>query len=202
MGVHKGTPDLIETVDAIARKRPVVVVPLLMAAAYTLRAMRTRLEHAFPPGERPLLTRPIGTHPRFADLILNEGRLGCTRRGWQPDASGLLLVGHGTRRDPTSGRTTRRHAAMVMAAKAFQEVGIAFLDEPPSVPEAMARFATSNVVVVGLFLDRGEHGEEDIPELLQPFGPRTHYTGPVGLDPLVPALVLDQLRALAADAAA
>ena len=196
VGCHKGRPDLVEVVRIQLRRGPVVVVPLLMAAGYTLRAIQTRLDQGLAPAPRPPMTRPLGTHPRFAELILNEARLGCARRGWDPARTGMLLVGHGTGRDPTSGKTTRRHAATVMATRRFAEVGIAFLDEPPSVPDAIARFESGHVVVVGLFLDRGEHGEADIPELLAGTEARTHYTGPLGIDPLVPDLILDQLHAL------
>jgi sirohydrochlorin cobaltochelatase len=167
-----------------------------MAAGYTLRAIRLRLDAGLAPQPRPPITRPLGTHPRFAELILNEALLGCARRGWEPARSGMLLVGHGTGRDPTSGGTARRHAATVMHAGRFAEVGIAFLDEPPTVPEALARLESPHVVVVGLFLDRGEHGEADIAGLLAGSGARAYYTGPLGVDPLVPDLVLDQLRRL------
>lgn len=39
-----------------------------------------------------------------------------------------------------------------------------------------------------------EHGEEDIPALLEGVGKHALYTGPVGVDPMVPDLVLDQIR--------
>lgn len=202
VGCHKGAPDLVEVVKSVAARGPVVIAPLLMAAGYTLRAIQRRLDEGLAPHPRPPMSRPLGVHPRFADLILNEALLGCARRGWDPGASGMLLVGHGTGRDPTSGGTTRRHAATVMATGHFAQVGIAFLDEPPAVPDALARFDCPHVVVVGLFLDRGEHGEADIPALLAGAGDRADYTGPLGVDPLVPDLVLDQLRALRSDAAA
>ena len=47
-------------------------------------------------------------------------------------------------------------------------------------------------VVVGLFVDAGEHGEEDIPALLAPAGERAVYAARIGPDPLVTELLLDQ----------
>ena len=48
-------------------------------------------------------------------------------------------------------------------------------------------------VAIGLFVDAGEHGEEDVPALL---GDRAAYAGPMGPDPLVTDLIsLDQVHA-------
>jgi sirohydrochlorin cobaltochelatase len=194
VGCHKGEPDLVEVVGN-APEGPVVIAPLLMAEAYTLRAMTRRLEDA---AGRPFQVAPVlGTHPRFTDLILGEGLAGCTAGGWAPAETGLLLVGHGTRRDPNSGETTYRHAKRVRAAARFAEVAVGFLDQDPSIEEALSALPAARVVAVGLFMDRGEHGEEDIPALLAASGREAIYSGPVGVDPLVPDLILDQIRAAA-----
>ena len=189
-GCHKGTPDLVEVVRQ-APSGPVVVAPLLMAEAYTLRAMTRRLEAG---AGRPFWIAPVlGTHPRFAGLIVREGLAACAARGWRPVGTALLLVGHGTRRDPNSGATARRHADSVRASGRFAEVAVGFLDEAPAVPDALAGLAAERCIAVGLFLDRGEHGEEDVPALLGAGPKAAVYSGPVGIDPRVPNLVLDLL---------
>jgi len=82
-------------------------------------------------------------------------------------------------------------------------VASAFLDEPPHVAEALAAVRARQSVAVGLFMDAGEHGEEDIPALLAPAGGRAAYAGPIGIDPLVTELILEQAKgALAAHVAA
>ena len=57
----------------------------------------------------------------------------------------------------------------------------------------LARLATPHVVVVGLFADSGSHGESDVPRLLEVAGRDAAYTGPVGLAPEMPRLILDQV---------
>ena len=52
--------------------------------------------------------------------------------------------------------------------------------------------------MVGLFIDRGEHGEEDIPDILEKTDPEATYTGPIGTDPHVTALLLEQIEAVLA----
>ena len=41
---------------------------------------------------------------------------------------------------------------------------------------------------------RGEHGEEDIPEILSGTDPEAVYTGPIGADPRIAGLLLDQIE--------
>ena len=48
--------------------------------------------------------------------------------------------------------------------------------------------------MVGLFIDRGEHGEEDIPAILAEADPEAVYTGPIGADARVTDLLLDQIN--------
>lgn len=196
-GCHKGEPDLVEVVRA-APTADVLVAPLLMAEGYTLRALSARLEDGLPPQQRPLVLPALGVHPRFASLIEREAEVGCADKGWPMRETALLIVGHGTRRDPNSGGTTRGHAVEIERRGRFAEVAVAFLDQEPSVPDALAALTAPRCVAVGLFLDRGEHGEEDIPELLAPAGGRAVYTGPVGVDPLIPDLILEQLHAMRA----
>lgn len=190
-GCHKGEPDLVEAVRD-APEGPVVIAPLLMAEAWTRRAMARRLAEGA--GRAFEMTPVLGVHPRFADLVVREGLAGCEGRGWKPQATGLLLVGHGTRRDPNSGATTERHAEGARASGRFSGVAVGFLDQDPSVPAALRAMPPGPVVAVGLFLDRGEHGDEDIPYLLDEVPRETVYSGPVGVDPLVPDLILDQVR--------
>ena len=126
---------------------------------------------------------------------MREGLAGCAARGWAPGETGLLLVGHGTRRDPNSSGTACGHAGRVRGAGGFARVAVGFLDQDPSVAAALTAMEPERVVAVGLFLDRGEHGEEDIPALLREADREAIYSGPIGVDPMVPVLILDLVRA-------
>lgn len=193
-GCHKGAPDLVEVVRA-APTAEVVVAPLLMAEGYTLRAMSARLARDLPPERRPVILPALGAHPHLAALIEREATAACAANEWPTAETALLIVGHGTRRDPHSGATARRHAAGIERRGGFAEVAVAFLDQEPSVADALEALKATRCVAVGLFLDRGEHGEEDVPDLLAPAGGRAVYTGPIGIDPMVPDLILEQLSA-------
>jgi sirohydrochlorin cobaltochelatase len=198
----RGWPGLAETVAAV-RGTTVVVAPLLMAEGYTLAAVHRRLEGVARPGLRRLVCPPVGAHPRLVDIISSRALTLCGARTWRPADSALLIVGHGTERHRESSATARRHAARIAAQDVFAEVAVAFLDEPPRVPDALRALGAAQAVAVGLFVDAGEHGQEDIPALLAPAGDRAAYAGPIGPDPLISELILDQvLSALAASIAA
>jgi sirohydrochlorin cobaltochelatase len=206
----RGRPGLAETLAALRAgappvPSPIYLAPLLMAEGYTLRAMLRRLGDGAPApgpaaGRGLLLCPPVGTHPRLAVAMAAKALVACRARSWPPEETALLIVGHGTRRDPNSGATARRHARWIGAGGAFAEVAVAFLDEPPAVPEALAGLTAPRCVAVGLFVDRGEHGEEDIPRLLASaagdgWRGAAAYAGPIGPDPLVADLILDRVRA-------
>jgi sirohydrochlorin cobaltochelatase len=198
----KGKPGLREVVAAV-RAPELVFAPLLMAEGYTLQAMLAKLERAPDRSRRVTVCQPVGVHPRLADVIAAKARALCARKAWRPADTALLIVGHGTERHPDSGATTHRHAGQIAAQGIFAQVTTGFLDEHPRLPQALDALGGAQCVVVGMFVDAGEHGEEDIPALLAPAGERAVYAGPIGPDPLVTELILDQAHAaLAAGIAA
>ena len=193
----KGTPELGATIESLEAQPRILLVPMLMAEGYTLRTLHRRLEQ-LGAGVRARLSvaAPVGSHPRLGWMIAARARDACASRRWRPGETGLLVVGHGTRRDPKSGATARQHAQQIRAGGWFAEVALAFLDEEPSVIAALAGSARARWVVVGLFADRGEHGESDIPVMLASTGRGTLYAGPIGAEPRMVDLILDQVRAL------
>lgn len=192
---HKGAPGLVETVAAL-RAPETVLAPLLMAEGHTLRAMQRKLGRAAKPSGRIVWCRPVGSHPRLSDLMAAKASSSCLDKGWRAKETALLIVGHGTERHPDSGGTALAHAARIAAQGTFAEVAVGFLDEPPHLPEALGRLRAERCVAIGLFVDAGEHGEEDVPALLAPAGDRAVYAGPIGPDPLVSDLILDQVQAV------
>jgi sirohydrochlorin cobaltochelatase len=188
---HRGTPGLAETLAAVRAPR-ICLAPLLMAEGFTLRKMLGEVRH----GPEIAVCRPIGTHPGIADVMADMGRATCCAKRWPTRETALLVVGHGTVRHPDSGVTARRDAARIAASEEFCDVAVAFLDEPPGVGEVLVGLEASRCVAVGLFIDRGEHGENDIPRLLAANGHGVVYAGPVGSDPRMTDLLLQQVQAL------
>ncbi len=194
---QKGAPDLADVIAGLGG-RHVVLAPLLMAKGYTFKAMLERLA----PLRRRLaslaVAEPLGVHRGVPCLITTIACRVCAVQRWSPAETGLIVAAHGTRRDPGSGQGTWGHVAQIKKRSRFESVEAGFLDQTPSLSEAIAASAARHHVAVGLFVDRGEHGEEDIPRILQRVDPEAAYSGPIGVDPAMGALLLDQVGAVMA----
>ncbi|NJO37719.1 MAG: hypothetical protein HC871_08985, partial [Rhizobiales bacterium] len=197
----KGTPSLDEVFADLAG-RDVILAPLLMADGYTLKAMRRKLEPIAPTLRSLAVAPPLGLHPGLADLIVETAADACHISGWPLADTDLLIAAHGTRRDPNSGSTAFDHVEAIHRRKIFAAVRTGFLDQTPTLAEVTAAGRARHHIAVGLFIDRGEHGEEDIPEILAGTDPDAIYTGPVGTDPRTTALLLDQIDRVLAEAPA
>ena len=179
-GALYGTPR-VDCVLCGLGPRPVTLVPFMMAAGYTLNTLHQRVR-AHPYGAHVHITDPVGIRPEITPMIAEMGVATARAQGWRAGEVALLIVGHGTRKHARSGETARRAATTIDLDGRFAEVATAFLDEPPSVGEAVAALRAPACVAVGFFTDAGDHGQDDVPELLAETGAATAYAGPVGPD--------------------
>ncbi|MGI9416702.1 MAG: CbiX/SirB N-terminal domain-containing protein [Geminicoccaceae bacterium] len=194
----KGTPELGEVVADLAG-RNVILAPLLMSDGHTLKAMQKCLEPIKPTLGSLRMAPPLGTHPGLADQIVETARRTCREKNWPLARTDLLIAAHGTRRDPNSGKSAFDHVETIRARNYFTTVRTGFLDQDPSLKNVIAASRACHHVVVGLFIDRGEHGEEDIPAILDGVDADAVYTGPIGIDPRVTDLLLSQVDGVLAE---
>jgi sirohydrochlorin cobaltochelatase len=131
---------------------------------------------------------PIGIHPDFPALLAARIRSAITE-----PVQAILLLAHGSARAPGRLMAAHRHAAALRAE--FPIVENAFLEEPPFVPDALARIGDRPTAVLGLFVNHGTHARDDMPALLQAAraGRATPLLdlGIIGDDPGIRALILD-----------
>ncbi len=129
---------------------------------------------------------PIGVHPNFPALLV-------TRIRAATPIGAILLLAHGSARAP--GRITAAHRHAAALRDMFPIVEIAFLEEPPFVPDALTRIGDRPTAVLGLFVNHGTHARDDMPALLQAAqaGRTTPLLdlGIIGDDPGLGALILD-----------
>lgn len=152
--------------------REIVLVPVMTASGYytnTVMPRELRLDN--PPNGRAVhIAQPIGELPGMTDIIIEQAVSIATENGIEPSEAHLLLIGHGTRRDPVrSGATTYRHAAEIDGRALFQGVSAGFLEQDPEVPEAFAAINSNHnepVIIVPFLIASGGHGADDIPESL------------------------------------
>ena len=188
VGCLKAAPDLAEAfVDA---PLPIVIVPLLMSDGYIFDLVQRRLA-SLPAANLRNLAPPVGQHPALPELLLRSADQVCRSQDWTRSDTSLLLIAHGTPRHRGSARHARDQAQR-LAGAGFAAVATSFLEEPPLPEHAVADLPPGPVVAVGLFVDNGPHGDEDVRIALAPVADRVAYTGAVGADPAIISLILAQ----------
>ena len=111
---------------------------------------------------------------------------------------GLLVVGHGSRREEAN-ETLRAVAAMVAARGSFHAVRPAFLElVSPTIAEGYAALVADGcerIVVHPYFLFPGNHSTHDIPAALATCTEVPWIvTAPLGTHPALVEVVLDRVR--------
>ena len=182
----KGEPTLERALDGV--RAPVHAVPLLLADGFIMDLLRRRLE------DRPEVTLhpPLGQHPGLIGLARRKALEACAGKGWGRGEATLLLVGHGTPRHPRSTATTEAAAAAIAAGALFKSVRTAYLDQGSYLAEVAGGLRDGPCVAVGLFMDEGPHGRDDVLEGLQAAPVPVAYAGPIGGDGAVVKLILAQ----------
>lgn len=196
-----GTPSLQEVIAALDTAR-VYVVPLFMCPGRAvvrdlpMACARVQAAHGRSAPEVHLCP-PIGAHPMMAGLILHEAERAVRRRGWSFPSTALLLIAHGSPRDPASNRTTQDLARRLRSAAVFNAVMSAFLDEPPTVAEQLARLPRP-VVAIGLFAAPGGHARFDVPPQLDDHDTTAiAHIEAVGAADAIPEIILAVLKGYA-----
>jgi sirohydrochlorin ferrochelatase len=194
-GVLKGEPTLEDALaDAAASgSSRIAVYPLFMADGYFVQKVRDRISAAGFADTAQLLT-PLGLDPTLPDLIVETAIVTAKRGGFSPDASRLLIVGHGSKLGPASANATRKVAARAALARRFASVTTAFLEEQPFVEDAL-RTTDTPTVVAGFFFGDGMHGGDDVPEAIAETGARALYTGAIGNSPAVAPIIAAAIAA-------
>jgi uroporphyrin-III C-methyltransferase len=164
---HQGEPGFDTVLDELEAEA-VTVVPVMTSAGHYAEvvlpeALARNRRHA---SVRLRITPPVGSHPGIAPLVarrvselLRDHALG---RG----ETAVLLAGHGTRRHTDSRETTLRLAQTLRCRGVASQVLAGFLDDEPSLPEALAEARSAAVLVLPFLIGGGSHAGEDVPRAL------------------------------------
>ncbi|MGD9933696.1 MAG: CbiX/SirB N-terminal domain-containing protein [Dehalococcoidia bacterium] len=176
----------------------VTVVPLFIAGGYFTRHViprEMRLSGRLTNFDGRLIryVQPIGGHPSLARAIV--------QRAMEAGATGneaLVVLGHGTPRDPNSSAHTRLQAEHVRHLGAFPEVTAAFIDQDPNMRDIFTLVKAKDIFMVPLFIADGWHVGETIPDDLRLDGAATvregrslRFAKAVGTHPAVTEVILE-----------
>lgn len=174
----KEEPFIEHCLDGLDDERVIIVPDFLAEGYFTRQVIPAKLGDKLSSGIR--YAPPVGTHPLMAELIHEaaDKLLG----EWQAGQTSLLVVGHGSGKNPCSKQTLLHHLGEIRAKYAWGQVADLWLEEPPRVGDWIQVAAMRQVIVVPYLLNDGQHGGWDIPADLgiagtdQPHG-TTHDLG-------------------------
>lgn len=195
-GVLKGEPGLegaLAATQASAAAR-IAIYPFFMADGFFVRTRLADRVSAAGLTARWEIFPPLGVDPELPSLILDHAEAAAASAGFAPATSTLLIVGHGSKLGPASADATRHAASVVADARVFAAVATAFLEESPSVEDAL-RAAQAPVVVSGFFSGDGMHAADDVPHAIAKSKVQAIYAGSIGGDASVSGLILKRLSA-------
>lgn len=188
-GATLGMPKSLETELARAPAgEPIVLYPFFMSDGWFTKVEMMRRAKAATAS--PLVSlSAFGLDPGVAGLCVRTVVDELGRRGERPDRSALVLAAHGSMKNPASANAARDIQSQIVAARAFGEVRLGFVEEPPTITEAAVGLTGRPSVCLPLFATRGGHVTGDIPDQLA----EARFTGsilqPIGERPDVDAII-------------
>ena len=150
-----------------ARGASVVVVPFFAADGYYTQTVVPREVCMRDTGKRAVrFAAAVGTHPDWADRIKEYALRAAATAGLHPRRTTLLIIGHGTTRHHASGDTVDRLCADLSSGTHFAAVACAFLDQEPTIEQAMQRAEPNDVLAMRFLVGHATHATRDIPHRL------------------------------------
>jgi sirohydrochlorin ferrochelatase len=194
-GFISGAPTIKDALDRLTAGK-VIVYPLFASSGYFTRDRLVHLLDAADDGTRKVeMLPPLGLDPGLPDVVVACARQAAHTHDFRPETCTVILLAHGSRRDPASRQATEHMAREVARTSAFPDVRIAFLEERPFLDEA-AREVSGPAIVVGLFSGEGMHGAKDAPRLTAGLGRKdVVFAGVIGSAPGIDAVVARSVEA-------
>lgn len=195
VGFISGVPSIKEALQTLVADR-VLVYPLFAANGYFTRDRLVQiLDEAKNAGRNIEMLTPLGLDPGLPSVVLQQASHAAHEHGLAPERSTVVLLAHGSQRNPASRQSTEALARALERHGVFGKIVVAFLEEPPSLDEAIASIE-GPAVVVGVFSGEGLHGAKDAPGLVARIGRRdVVFAGIMGTAPGIADLVAQAFAA-------
>ncbi len=190
LGCVQGEPSLDDALANIETGR-ILALPLVMSDGKLVDDMLARVWAALSPTKDVAATAPLGTDERIPEIAAGRARAALDAAGIDAGAAHVVLVSHGSPDDGRNRLNAKRHAGRISASALFAGVRVAFIEEPPSIVDAIAGIP-GPAAVVGLFTAPGGHAIDDVGQALAATERRDVVdAGPIGLDARLPELIAD-----------
>ena len=158
-----GQPLMTEVLESLPAGEA-IVIPVMTSDGYYLKKLPEKFaENANFDQFRLSIGPVVGLHPAIATTI--SARLTAHLKEHQLSTADttVVVVGHGTRRNTTSGATTFALADSLRNDHPGFEIKAAFLDQDPEIGLVADSITTPNIVVLPFLVSLGPHMTDDTP---------------------------------------
>ena len=115
------------------------------------------------PGKKIHFADAIGTQSGLIDLV--HARLNTLLASIQANETvEVIVVGHGTRKNRDSCRTTINLVKGLRSLNSNVEIQFGFIDQNPPLDHVIGKITSRNVIVVPFLMGLGPHTTDDVPE--------------------------------------
>lgn len=172
----QGEPAMANVLESLPAG-DVVVVPVMTSEGYYLRKLPGKFrENSNSNQFRFFMTPVIGVHPSIPNRIC--GRISKLLLEYHLPVSEttVVVIGHGTRRNSTSGQSTIRLTKTLAGNFPGLNFETAFLDQDPTVQAIAANIKSRHTLLIPFLISRGPHATEDVPQAFGlPTGPDIRF---------------------------
>ncbi|MBC8159281.1 MAG: hypothetical protein H8E94_08120 [Alphaproteobacteria bacterium] len=161
----------------------IYVVPMFASPGYMAR---TAVPRALGTDRRLRYCEPLGTHPSIPAIIAKQIDRMCAQAGLNAAETDVVLVGHGTTRDPASEKQTRHVADRLNELGVAAKVHALFLEVEPLVDTWKSHVGSANVIVVPFLIGGGYHAIDDLPKRIE----RAWHCPPLGDEPYLADVII------------
>ncbi len=175
-----GLPEMADFMRLLEGKnvKKIVVVPVMTSVGYYLQNVIPKriAENPEHPQFQLYVSPVVAMHPKIAKLILKRVEKTFSERQLEPRDTTVALIGHGTRRNANSSKSTYDLLKQLKELRPELSYEIAFLDQDPEAEAVAQTISTRHKLIVPFLISRGPHTTVDIPQAFGlPSGPDVKF---------------------------
>ncbi len=189
-GVLSGAPSVADALQQATEKNidHILIYPLFMSEGYFSNTVLPK-QIAESGISVPITTLPLlGSDPALPDLLYRKA-VTTLPKSWPIEKTRLLIVGHGSTKNPASAQATHNQAQSLINASQFLKIETAFLEETPFINDLLHRSKDLPTIIIGYFTGQGLHGKNDIEQAIQSTSATAIYAGSIGAMPEIKSLI-------------
>ena len=153
-----GEPD-VRTIIGEIQQEDVIVVPFMASNGYYTNVVFKNAIQT--PGKRVQFVDAIGTHPELPAIV--TARLSTLIDPSDADATEIIVVGHGTRKNKDSCLTTINLVKQLRVLNPDLTFKFGFIDQNPPLDHVVGSIEQINVLVLPFLMGMGPHTTVDVP---------------------------------------